>query len=82
MTFVFRQVVLLRNNYVMSQELQENRIFNPLTIFSLTENLFNTILQIFLHRLMVKVYFGLVCPWHVIGLDRPRSRDFRHFDPS
>ena len=59
MTFVFRQV-LLRNTYVMSQDFQENRSFNPLTIFSLTGNLFNTILQIFLHRFMVKFYFGLV----------------------
>ena len=57
-------------------------VFNPLTILSLIGNLFNTILQTFLHRLMVKVYFGLVCQWHSIGLDRPRSRDFRHFDPS
>ena len=79
MTFVFRQVVFLRNNDVMSQELQENRSFNPLTIFLFIGNLFNTILQTFLHRLMVKVYFGLVCPWHAIGLDRPRSRDFRNF---
>ena len=53
------RVTLLRNNYVLSPNFLENRLFNRLTIFPQAWNLFTKILRVFLHLWMVKVCFGL-----------------------
>ena len=54
-----RNISLLRDNYVLSPKFLEKRLFNSLSIFPEIWNLFNTILRIFLHLLMVKVRLSL-----------------------
>ena len=55
----WRRVTLSRDNYVLSPKYLENQLFNHLTIFPWAWNLFNKILQVFLHLWMVKVCFVL-----------------------
>ena len=54
-----RQVTVSRDNYVLSPKFLENRLLNSLPIRPQSWNLFNTILRIFLHFLLVKMCLSL-----------------------
>ena len=54
-----RHITVSRDNYVLTPKVLENRLFNSLPIFPQSWNLFNMILRIFLHLLIVKVRLGL-----------------------